>query len=124
RFPNSAIVTRVGSRPTSNAASAKGAASRRAPRAQPDEVEAMVLRREAGEARRVVDGGRNGPFDGGGGREILHPAAVRTHEMMVVAVEIPVKFVAGEVVVRHEPVHDAGLFEHREVAVERTLGQA
>ena len=66
---------------------------------------------------RLVDRDRDRSFDRGRGREVLDAAAVRAHEMVVVAGQVLGELVAREVGVGHEPVHDAGLFEHDEVAV-------
>ena len=56
--------------------------------------------------------------------QIFDPPAVRAHEMVMMPGEILGQLVARQSVARHHAVHDAGLFEHHEVAVRRALRQA
>ncbi len=81
----------------------------------------MVLRAEARLARRLHDRGLYRALQCPAGREVLDPPAVRADEVMVVTGEILRELVARELVVRHDAVHDAGVFEHDEVAVHRAL---
>ena len=74
-------------------------------------------------ARGLVDRDRDRTFDRGGRGEVFDAAAVRAHEVMMVAGEILGELVAREVGVGHEPVHDPRLLEHHEVPVGRALGE-
>src|SRR5262245_3031624 len=80
-----------------------------------------MLRAETGAACGLLHCGGDRLFDRRSRREILDAPAVRAHEMVMVLGEVLVELVAGEVVGSDDTVHDAGLFEHDEVAVHRAL---
>lgn len=83
-----------------------------------------MLRAEAGASCSLIDRGGNRTFDGRCGRQVFDPAAVRAHEMVVVLGEIFGELVAREAVARRHPAHDACLFEHDEIPVQRALREA
>ena len=56
--------------------------------------------------------------------KVFDPTARLAHEVMVVTREVFGEFVTRELVVGDDSVHDAGFFEHDEVAVDGTLREA
>ncbi len=89
--------------------------------AAPDEVEAVLVGPEAVAALGLHDRGRHRPFERGRRRQVDHDAASLADEVVVMAGQILRELVSRELVVRDDPVHDAGLFQHDEVAVHRAL---
>jgi thiol-disulfide isomerase/thioredoxin len=89
--------------------------------AHPDQVEAMVLRAEAGAARDRGRGGGDRTLEARRRGDVLHPPARRADEVVVVSGEILGQLPARELVGADDAVHDPGVLQHDEVAVHRAL---
>ena len=92
--------------------------------AQADEIEAVVVELEADLLGHLHEGLVDRALEPRRHREVTDRPARRADQVVVVLGEGLGELVAGEVLARDDPVDQAGLLEHREIAVRRAHGQA
>jgi len=89
--------------------------------AEADQLEPVLHAGEPGTLRDPVERAVKRRLEVGRHLHVAHRAAVRTHQMVVVADQILRELVAPVLLIGGHPPHDARLFERREVAVGRAL---
>src|SRR3954466_5456686 len=89
-----------------------------------DEVELVVCAGEATASRGSLEGALDLRLDPGRQREVLDGAAGRADQVVMMLGQVLGQLEAGELPSAEHPPNDSGLFEQREVAVGRALGQS
>lgn len=96
----------------------------RAPSAQTDEIDAVVLGAKSDSALHLVDDVLDRSLEACRSRDVFDRTTRRTDQMMMVLGQVLGELVTSELVVRHDAMDDAGLFEHDEIPIDGALGKA
>src|SRR5688572_7009673 len=91
--------------------------------AEADQVEAMAHAREPSFSGELIEGPIELTLQRGRDVEVLHPAAPRTHQVVVVSGQFLGELVPGEAVLGGDPPDESGCLELRQVPIRGALRQ-